>query len=58
MPLDPRFAGSNPAEVDGVLRAIKIHRTTSFRGEVKLSVPCRKILHVKNPYGTKEILVG
>jgi hypothetical protein len=33
--LDPRFAGSNLAEVDGFLRAIKIHSMLSFRGEVK-----------------------
>jgi hypothetical protein len=50
LPLDPRFAGSNPAEDDGFLRSIKIHSTPSFGGEVKPSVPCRKILqHVKEP---------
>jgi hypothetical protein len=27
--------GSNPAENDGFLRAVKIHSTTSFGGEVK-----------------------
>jgi hypothetical protein len=32
------------------LRAIKIRSTTSFGGEVKPSIPCRKILrHVKGP---------
>jgi hypothetical protein len=37
-----------------VLRAINIHSTASFLGEVKLSAPSRKILrHVKNPYGMK-----
>jgi hypothetical protein len=35
--LDPRFAGSNPAEDDGFLRAIKIRSTTSFGGKVKPS---------------------
>jgi hypothetical protein len=30
--------GSNPAKVDGFLRAIKVHNTTSFRREVKLGV--------------------
>jgi hypothetical protein len=35
--MDPRFAGSNPAKSDGILRAIKIHSTISFRREVKLS---------------------
>jgi hypothetical protein len=49
--LDPKFLGSNLAEDDGYLTAIKIHSTTSVRGEVKPSVPCSKILqHVKEPY--------
>jgi hypothetical protein len=49
--LDPKFAGSNAAEDDGFLRAIKIHSTTSIGGEVKPSIPCRKILlYVKEPY--------
>jgi hypothetical protein len=44
--------GSNPAKDNGFLRAIKIHSTASFRGEVKLLAPCCKILqHVKNPCG-------
>jgi hypothetical protein len=34
--MDPRNAGSNPAE-DGFLRAIKIRSTTSFGGEVRPS---------------------
>jgi hypothetical protein len=56
--LDPRFEGSNPVEDDGFLRAIKICTTTSVRGEVKPSVPCRKILrHVKDSYSTKEIFL-
>jgi hypothetical protein len=48
--------GSDSVESDGLLkavrflRAIKIHRTTSFGGEFKPSAPCRKILrHVKIP---------
>jgi hypothetical protein len=33
---------------------IQVHSTTSCGGEVKLSVPCRKILrHVKGPYSMK-----
>ena len=40
-PLVPKFAGSNPAEAVGFLRAKKILSTPSFRGEVKPSVPCR-----------------
>jgi hypothetical protein len=47
LPLDPRFAGSNPADDGGFLRVIKIRRTTSFGGEVKLSVPCRRFTACK-----------
>jgi hypothetical protein len=43
----PKVAGSIPAEVDGSLRVIKIHSTTSFRGEVKPSVPCRRFTACK-----------
>ena len=46
-PLDPRFAGSIPAEVDGFLRVIKIRSTTSFGGEVKPPVPCRRFTACK-----------
>jgi hypothetical protein len=50
-PLDPRFAGSNPAKDDCLLRAIKIRSMPSFGWEVKPSVPCHKILQqVKEPY--------
>jgi hypothetical protein len=47
LPLDPRFAGANPAEDDGFLRVIKIRSTTSFRGEVKSSVPYRRFTACK-----------
>jgi hypothetical protein len=48
LPLDPRFAGSYPAESDVFLRAIKIPSITSFGQEVKPWAPCHKILlHVK-----------
>jgi hypothetical protein len=50
LPLDPRFAGSNPAEDDGFSRVTKIRSTPSFGGEVKPSVPCRRLRHVKEPY--------
>jgi hypothetical protein len=51
LPPDPRFAGSDPAEDSGFLRAIKIRSTTSFRGEVKPLFPCHKILqHLKEQY--------
>jgi hypothetical protein len=36
----PRFAGLNPVEDNGFLRAIKIRSTISFGGEVKPSAPC------------------
>jgi hypothetical protein len=37
----------------------KICSMPSFRAEVKLAVPCHKILlHVKNPCSIKEILMG
>jgi hypothetical protein len=39
LPLDPRFAGTNQAEDGGFL---KIRSTTSFREDVKPSVPCRR----------------
>jgi hypothetical protein len=47
LPLDPRFAGSNPAEDDGFLRAIKICSLTSLGGEEKLSVPCHRFTACK-----------
>jgi hypothetical protein len=36
---DPSFAGSNPDENDGFLRATKIRSTTSFGGEIQPSGP-------------------
>jgi hypothetical protein len=51
--------GSNPAEDDEVLRAIQIRSTTFFGGEIKPTIPCRKILqHIKYLDSMKEILVG
>jgi hypothetical protein len=45
----PRFVASNPTENYEFLKAIKIRSMTSFRGKVKPSAPCRKILqHVKD----------
>ena len=45
-PLVPKFAGSNPAEAVGFLGR-KILSTPSFGGEVKPSVPCRRIAACK-----------
>jgi hypothetical protein len=40
-----------PGQWQWILMAITIHSTPSFRGEVKLLVPCHKILgHIKEPY--------
>src|SRR5215475_4091891 len=46
-PLVPKFAGSNPAEAVGFLRAKKFLSTPSFGGEVKPSVPCRRFAACK-----------
>jgi len=46
-PLVPKFAGLNPAEAVGFLRAKKILSTPSFRGEVKPSFPCRRFAACK-----------
>jgi hypothetical protein len=49
--MDPRLAGSNSAEGNGVLKTKKICSMNSFGGEVKLEVPCREILrHVNDPF--------
>jgi hypothetical protein len=51
LPLNLKFASSNPAEGDGLLIAIEIRSTPSFGGEVKPVVPRRNILqHVKELY--------
>ena len=42
----PKFAGSNPAEAVGFLGR-KNPQHTSFRGEVKPSVPCRRLTACK-----------
>jgi hypothetical protein len=50
--LEPRFAGSNPAEDDEYLRAIKIRSVTSFGVEVK------PLTHVARFYGMLKKPVG
>jgi hypothetical protein len=51
LPLDSSFAGSNPADGDGFLKAIKIRSAPSFGGKVKPSASCHKIIrHVKEPF--------
>jgi hypothetical protein len=45
----PKGRGFKSVQDDGYLRAIKIHSTPSFGSEVKLEVPCPKILrHVRH----------
>jgi hypothetical protein len=46
-PLVPKFAGSNPAEDIGLLRAKKTLSTPSFGGDVKPSVSCRRFAACK-----------
>ena len=41
-PLNPRFAVSNPARVDGFFYSVKILSMTSFGREVTPWVPCRR----------------
>jgi hypothetical protein len=39
--IGPTFAGTNPVQGDGFLRALKIHSTLFFGGEIKPSAPRR-----------------
>jgi hypothetical protein len=56
LPLDLRFAGSNPAEDDRLLMAITLRHTTSFGRKIQPSPPPRhKILQrVKDPCGVRQ----
>jgi len=53
-PLVPKFAGPNPAEAVGFLRAKKILSRPSFGGEVKPSVPCRRFVACKRSLELRE----
>jgi hypothetical protein len=53
--VDPRFAGSIPTEGDGFLRVIKIRSATSFGGEVKPSVPCRRFKNLTGMNRTSNV---
>jgi hypothetical protein len=47
----PKVRGFKPGRGQWIFKGDKIRSTTSFGGEVKPSLPCRKILrHVKDPY--------
>jgi hypothetical protein len=51
LPLDPSLNGAKLSEDNGFLRMMIICNTASFRGEVKPSVPCHKILrHIKESH--------
>jgi hypothetical protein len=55
LPLDPRFAGSNPAKDNGFLMVIKIRSKLSFAGEEKPLDPFREILwHVKEHFEVRK----
>ena len=47
--LDPRFVGSNSVGLYGFLQSVKILSMTFFGREVKPSVPCHSLRHVKEP---------
>jgi hypothetical protein len=49
LPLYSKFAGLNPAEVYGILRAITIRSTTSFSGEVSRRPYVVDLRHIKEP---------
>ena len=53
-PLVPKFAGSNPAEAVGFLRA----KNSSFGGEVKPSVPCRRFAACKRILNGVEVAIS
>ena len=48
-PRDPRFAGSNPAEVDGFFQDIKILSTSPLGGTLSRGSPVGNIRLVKEP---------
>jgi hypothetical protein len=57
LPLDSRFACSDPTDKDRFLRAIKIRNTISFGGLVNPSVIVVRFYDMlKNTTGMKEIL--
>jgi hypothetical protein len=59
LPLDPRFTGSNPADDDGFLRALRIRSTTFFeRNESRPSHVVRYYGMLQDPYDMNEILVA
>ena len=49
-PLDPRFAGSNPAGVDGFYQSVKILSMASFGREVKPVSRVVDLRYVKEPH--------
>jgi hypothetical protein len=55
--VEPKVRGFKPGRGQWIFKGDKISSTTSFRGEVKPSVPCRRFtVCYKNPASMKEIL--
>jgi hypothetical protein len=48
--IEPKFRGFKPGRVRMIFMAIKIRSMTSFGEEVKPSVSCKVLWHVKEPY--------
>jgi hypothetical protein len=46
--IGPKVHGFKPSRGNGLLRAIKIHSTPSFREEVRLEAPCKILWHAQN----------
>jgi len=57
-PLIPKFAGSNPAEAVGIFKGEKILSTSSFGGEVKPLVPCRRFATCKISINGVEVVIS
>jgi hypothetical protein len=57
--IGPKVRGFERGRGRWILRPIQIRSTTFFGGEIKPTIPCRKILqHIKYLDSMKEILVG
>jgi hypothetical protein len=54
--LVPEFAGSNPAEAVGFFGRKNPSARLPSEGEVKPSVPCRALRHVKEPKSDVEVV--
>jgi hypothetical protein len=57
-PLVPKFAGSNPPESVGILRAKKSSARLPSEGSVKPSVPCRRFAACKRSLNVVEVVIS